>query len=159
LDLWVAVRRSWASRGAVGASDRPCPRCVRFPFPERECRLHGWVAAHGYPAPPLLELLAPGELFDSPFQVMRRVAGTTMDHAITAAPWRSPRLVRQLAASEAALHRLPVPEWAQAGHNWSHVDMRLQLTRYLVAEGLRGPLEEALERTGGGPHRAAVGGV
>jgi len=131
-----------------GASDRPYPRRGRrFPFLERECRLQGWVAAHGYPAPPLLELLAPGELFDSPVQVMRRVAGTTMDHAITAAPWRGPRLVRQLAASEAALHRLPVPEWAQAGHDWSLADKRLQLTRYLVAEGLRGPLEEALERT------------
>ena len=86
----------------------------RFPSLERECRLQGWVAAHGYPAPPVLELLAPGELFDSPVQVMRRVAGSTMDHAITSAPWRSPGLVRRLAASQAALHRLPVPEWAQA---------------------------------------------
>jgi aminoglycoside phosphotransferase (APT) family kinase protein len=118
----------------------------RFVPLERECRLQAWVTAHGYPAPPLLELLAPGELFDSPVQVMQRVAGTRMD-AIMAAPARITGLVGQLAASQAALHRLPVPEWARARPDWSLADKRLQLTRYLVAQGLRGPLAQALERT------------
>jgi aminoglycoside phosphotransferase len=76
--------------------------------------LQAWVAGHGYLAPALLELLAPGELFDSPVLVMQRVPGTTMDHAATADPSRIPALVGQLAASQAALHRLPVPDWAQA---------------------------------------------
>src|SRR5271166_6564264 len=78
----------------------------RFVLLQRERRLQAWVAAHGYPAPPQLELFAPGELFDSPVQVMQRVAGTRMD-AIMAAPSRIPGLVGQLAAAQAALHRLP----------------------------------------------------
>ena len=118
----------------------------RFVSLERECRLQAWVAAHGYPAPLLLELVAPGELFDSPVQVMQRVAGTRMDDASTATPSLVPGLAGQLAASQAALHRLPVPEWARAGPGWPLADKRLQLTRYLVAQGLRGPLAEALKR-------------
>ena len=118
----------------------------RFALLERECRLQAWVAAHGYPAPALLELIPPGELFGSPVQVMQRVAGTRMDDAITATPSRIPRLAGQLAASQVSLHRLPVPEWAQAGPGWSRADRRLQLARYLVAQGLRGPVAEALER-------------
>lgn len=118
----------------------------RFPSLERECRLQAWVAAHGYPAPPLLELVPPGELLDSPVQVMQRVAGTRMDDVVTAAPSRMPRLAGQMAASQAALHRLPVPEWARAGPGWSLAGRRLQLARYLVAQGLRGPVAEALER-------------
>lgn len=119
----------------------------RFVLLERECRLQAWVATHGYPAPPLLELLAPGELFESPVQVMHRVPGTTMDQAAPTAPGHIPGLVGQLAASQAALHRLPVPEWAQVGPEWALADKRLGLARYLVEQGLRGPLAEALERT------------
>ena len=119
----------------------------RFVLLQRERRLQAWVAAHGYPAPPQLELFAPGELFDSPVQVMQRVAGTRMDAIMVATPSRIPGLVGQLAAAQAALHRLPVPEWAQAGSGWSLADKRLELTRSLVAQGLRGPLAEALERT------------
>jgi aminoglycoside phosphotransferase len=119
----------------------------RFVLLERECRVQAWVAGHRYPAPGLLELLPPGELFDSPVLVMQRVPGTRMDQAATADPSRIPGLVGQLAASQAALHRLPVPDWAKAGPEWSLADKRLALTRYLVAQGLRGPLAEALERT------------
>jgi len=118
----------------------------RFPFLERECRLQAWVGAHGYPAPPLLELIPPGELFGSPVQVMQRVAGTRMDDAITAAPSRIPGFAGQLAASQVALHRLPVPDWARAGPGWSLADRKLQLPRVLAAQGLRGPLAEALDR-------------
>ena len=69
-----------------------------------------------------------------------------MDDAIMAAPPSIPRLAGQLAASQVALHRLPVPEWARGGPGWSLVDRRLALARYLVAQGLRGPAAEALER-------------
>jgi aminoglycoside phosphotransferase (APT) family kinase protein len=118
----------------------------RFASLERECRMQGWAAGHGYPTPPQLDLLAPGQLFDSPVQVMQRVSGTRMDQAAAAAPSRLPRLVAQLAASQAALHRLPVPEWAQAEPGWSLADQRLKLSRRLVAHGAQGPLAEALER-------------
>jgi aminoglycoside phosphotransferase (APT) family kinase protein len=118
----------------------------RFPLLERECRLQAWVAGHGYPAPPLVELIPPGELFGSPVQVMRRVAGTRMDDAVMATPSLIPHLAGQLAASQVALHRQPVPEWAQSGPGWSLIDRRLALARYLVAQGLGGPVAEALER-------------
>jgi aminoglycoside phosphotransferase len=119
----------------------------RFVLLERECRLQAWVAGHGYPAPALLELLPPGELFDSPVLVMQRVPGTRMDQSAAADPSRIPGLVGQLAASQAVLHRLPVPEWAQARPEWALADKRLGLTRYLVAQRSRGPLAEALKRT------------
>jgi aminoglycoside phosphotransferase (APT) family kinase protein len=118
----------------------------RFALLERECRLQAWIAARGYPAPPLLELLAPGALLDSPVMVMQRVAGTRMDQLIAATPSGIPGLAAQLAAAQAALHRLPVPDWAQAEPGWTLADKRLELTRYLVADGLRGPLAEALEQ-------------
>jgi len=119
----------------------------RFVSLERECRLQAWIAARGYPVPPLLELVAPGELFDSPVQVMQRVAGTRMDQLITATPSGIPGLVGQLAAAQAALHRLPVPGRAQGEPDWALADKRLALTRHVVARGWDGPLAEALERT------------
>jgi len=119
----------------------------RFALLERECRLQAWVAARGYPAPPLLELVAPGELFESPVQVMQRVAGTRMDQAMTTAPGAIAGLVGQLAASQAALHRLPVPGWAPGEPGWSLADKRLALARYVVGQGWGGLLAEALERS------------
>ena len=119
----------------------------RFVLLEQESRMQAWVAAQGYPAPPLLELVPPGELFESPVQVMRRQAGTTMADAMAAAPWHILRFARQLAACQAALHRVPVPAWAGTGPEWSLADKRLLLTRYLVANGSHSGLAEALERT------------
>jgi aminoglycoside phosphotransferase (APT) family kinase protein len=119
----------------------------RFVLLEQESRMQAWVAAQGYPAPPLLELVPPGELFESPVQVMKRQAGTTMADAMAAAPWHILRFARQMAACQAALHRVPVPAWAGAGPEWSLADKRLLLTRYLVANGSHSGLAEALERT------------
>jgi aminoglycoside phosphotransferase (APT) family kinase protein len=58
---------------------------ARYPSLQQESRILSWVAAQGYPAPPMVELMPPGELFDSPVQVMRRLAGITMAQAMTAA--------------------------------------------------------------------------
>jgi aminoglycoside phosphotransferase (APT) family kinase protein len=118
----------------------------RFVLLERESRLQAWVAAQGYPAPPVLELVPPGELFESPVQVMERLPGTTMAEAMRAAPWRIPRLAGQLAASQAALHHVPVPGWALSGHGWSLADNRLRLARYLAGHGQPAGLAQALER-------------
>jgi hypothetical protein len=49
----------------------------RFVLLERESRMQSWVAAQGYPAPSLVELVPPGELLEFPVQVMTRAAGPT----------------------------------------------------------------------------------
>jgi aminoglycoside phosphotransferase (APT) family kinase protein len=119
----------------------------RFVLLERESRIQAWVAAQGYPAPPILELVRPGELFEFPVQVMKRMVGTTMAEAMTSAPWRAFQYVGQLAVSHASLHRVPVPEWVDTGSEWTLADDRLRLARYLVSNISPPGLEEALERT------------
>jgi aminoglycoside phosphotransferase (APT) family kinase protein len=54
------------------------------------------------------------------------------------------RLAGQLGTCHAALHRLPVPEWAG---EWSMAGNRLRLPRRLAANGSVPGLAEALERT------------
>jgi aminoglycoside phosphotransferase (APT) family kinase protein len=130
------------------------PLVARIPAaPERylqvqqESRLQDWVAAQGYPAPSLVELVAPGELFGSPVQVISRVPGITMLAAMQAAPWHMRRLTGRLAAAQAALHRLPAPDWVDSGQEWSLVERQLSLTRRLVELGTDPGLAQALERT------------
>ena len=115
---------------------------ARYPSLQQESRILSWVAAQGYPAPPMLELMPPGELFDSPVQVMRRLAGITMARTMTSAPWQAPRWARRLAAGHVALHRLPVPDWAGR----SLAEQRLGLTRRMVARDPDSGLAKALER-------------
>lgn len=83
--------------------------------------MQSWVAAQGYPAPSLLALVPPGEVLEWPVQVMARAAGTTMAGAMAAAPQRMLRLAGELAASQAAPHRVPVPGWAGTAGQWSPV--------------------------------------
>src|SRR5262249_48225751 len=112
---------------------------------EREARMQAWVAGHGYPAPAILELVPPGELFDSPVQVMERRPGSTMAAAMMAAPWHMLRQVRQLAACQAALHRLPVPPWADDG-DWSIAQARRRLLRHVVPQDPPPGLAAGLKR-------------
>jgi hypothetical protein len=65
------------------------PAAGRFAHLERETRMQAWVAAKGY-APPLLDLLPPGELFESLVQVMKRLPGITMADAMAGAHGRGP---------------------------------------------------------------------
>jgi aminoglycoside phosphotransferase (APT) family kinase protein len=147
-DFWVyglhfagsGLPERWTAPLVARIAARP----GRFPLLERESRLQAWVAAQGYPAPPVLELVPPGELLEFPVQVMERVPGVMMARAMTAAPWRMLRLARQLGVCHAALHRLPVPEWAG---EWSAAGARLRLPRRLAATGSVPGLAEALERT------------
>ena len=117
----------------------------RFVLLERESRLQAWVATQGYPVPPVLDLVPPGELLEFPVQVTQRLAGTTMAAAAAAAPWRIRRLAGLLAACQAALHRLPAPGWAMTGHGWTLAGNRLRLARYLVQHGPPAGLAQALE--------------
>ncbi|MGH3289205.1 MAG: phosphotransferase family protein [Streptosporangiaceae bacterium] len=147
-DFWVyglhfagsGLPEQWAAPLVARISGQP----ERFPLLERESRLQAWVAAHGYPAPPVLDLVPPEELLGFPVQVMERVPGTMMARATAAAPRRMLRLASQLGVWHAALHRLPVREWAG---EWSMVDNRLRLPRRLAANGSVPGLAEALERT------------
>jgi aminoglycoside phosphotransferase (APT) family kinase protein len=104
----------------------------RFPLVEREARLQAWCADHRYPAPDVVALLAPGEVCDSPVQIVQRAPGNTMTAVMTSRPWRIPHLIGQLGALHARLHRLPVPDWATAGTEWSVVDRRLALVRFVL---------------------------
>ncbi len=114
----------------------------RFALLERESRLQVWAATCGYPAPPLVELMPAGEVLELPVQVTGRMPGTSMAAIMNAQPWRIPRLARQLGAVHAALHRLPVPGWADG--SWSRAASRLRLTRRAVASGRRPALAAAL---------------
>jgi aminoglycoside phosphotransferase (APT) family kinase protein len=116
----------------------------RFPLLERESRLQAWVAEQGYPAPPILELVPPGEVLEFPVQVMERRQGITMARAMETAPRRIFRLAGQLGACQAALHRVPVPKWAG---QWSVIGNRLRLPRRLAANGSVPGLAEALQLT------------
>jgi hypothetical protein len=105
----------------------------RFTLLEHESKMQAWVSAQGYPAPPILDLVPPGESFEFPVQVMKRMAGSTMAEAIVAAPWRVLQFAGQLGASHANLHLVPVPGWACTGREWTLADARLRLARYLVS--------------------------
>jgi aminoglycoside phosphotransferase (APT) family kinase protein len=132
---------------AVPLVARIPPMPERFVLLERESRLQAWAAARGCPAPPVLDLVPPGELFEFPVQVTQRLAGTTMAEAITAAPWHVRRLAGQLAACQAVLHRLPAPGWATTGQGWTLAENRLRLVRRLVQHGPPAGMAQALERT------------
>ena len=119
------------------------PIADRFELLSRECELQTWVVDHGYPAPPVVALLAPGEVFESPVQLVRRVPGTTMTDAMTSAPWRLPRRVAQLGRLHAELHSLPLPDWAHDPDR-SVLDRRLGLVRFVLERVSNPELEQGV---------------
>jgi len=120
------------------------PLPERFTMLERENRLHTWAADQGYSAPAIVDLRPPGEVFERPVQFVRRVPGTTMSAAMTAAPWRVGSLVDRLASLLVQLHEVPVPAWA-AGDGWSVIDRRLALVRFVVRQRSHRELEAGLD--------------
>ena len=130
-------------RWAAPLVARIAPLPERLPLLQRESRVQAWVAAHGYPAPSVLEVLPPGELLEYPVQVMERRPGTSIWQAMRAAPRRMLALSGQLGTCHAALHRLPLPEWAG---EWTVADEWLRLPRRLAVNGSAPGLAEALER-------------
>jgi aminoglycoside phosphotransferase (APT) family kinase protein len=120
------------------------PTQERFPMLERESRLQEWAAAQDYPAPAVIDLRPPGEIFERPVQFVRRAPGTTMTAAMTAAPWRVGRLVDRLAGLQVQLHGLAHPPWA-SGDEWSVVERRLGLVRYVLDRLAHPELEAGFE--------------
>jgi aminoglycoside phosphotransferase (APT) family kinase protein len=148
-DFWV-YGLHFSGSGLVGPWAEPLIARIpavasRYPSLQQESRVLRWVAAQGYPAPPMLELIPPGELFDSPVQVMKRLAGITMAQAMTSAPWQATRWARRLGAAHVALHRLPGPDGVD-GSGPSLAEQRLRLTRRMVARHPDSGLAKALER-------------
>ena len=106
-DRCASSRPRGASRSWCGSS----PPSTEWPSRtgRRPCR--DGPRRRASPAPAVLEVLAPGDLFGLPAQVMERAPGTTMLDALTARPWRALALVRQLAGIQLALHALPLDGW------------------------------------------------
>ena len=128
---------------------RLLPSVDRVEQAHREATVQAWVAARGYPAPLVLEVLAPDDGFGLPAQVMERAPGGTMLDALSARPWRAFALVRQLADLQLALHALPVEGWPKGTDPQQLVDQRLGLPRR-AAEELGDPdLTDAVGRAGG----------
>ena len=136
---------------------RLLPSVDRVEQAHREATVQGWVAARGYPAPLVLEVLAPDDGFGLPAQVMERAPGGTMLDALSARPWRAFALVRQLADLQLALHALPVEGWPTGTDPQQLVDQRLGLPRR-AAEALGDrDLTDAVGRAGGLIDIAAAG--
>jgi aminoglycoside phosphotransferase (APT) family kinase protein len=113
---------------------RLLPSVDRVEQAHREAVVQGWCAEQGFPAPTVLTVLAPDELFGLPAQVMERAPGTTMLAALSARPWRAFALVRQLAGVQRALHALPLDGWPCSTEPQELVDKRLALPRRVAPE-------------------------
>lgn len=136
---------------------RILPSLERAPQARQEAAAQSWSAAQGYSAPKVLAVLEEQDGMELPTQVMERASGTTMLSAVTSKPWRTRRLVDQLAALALRLHALPVEGWPGSTDPIALVDQRLSLPRRVVEEvdapGLREALDRATELG-----RAAVSG-
>ncbi len=108
---------------------RLLPSIDRVAQSHREAAVQRWAAAGGYPAPLVLEVLGPDDAFGLPAQVMERAPGTMMLDALSARPWRTLALVRQLAGLQLALHALPLDGWPSSTEPQALLDQRLALPR------------------------------
>jgi aminoglycoside phosphotransferase (APT) family kinase protein len=138
---------------------RLLPSVDRVEQAHREAAVQGWCAERGFPAPSVLAVLAPDELFGLPAQVMERAPGTTMLAALSARPWRAFALVRQLAGTQLALHALPLDGWPCSTDPEELVDKRLALPRRVASQLADPDLTAAVERATALTAAAAAGPV
>jgi len=73
---------------------------------EKEAKVLGYVARHGYPVPRVEEISADGSEL-----VMERIDGATMIEALSRRPWTLRRHAAVLAALHDRLHEIPGPQW------------------------------------------------
>lgn len=138
---------------------RLLPSVDRVEQAHREAAVQGWAAGQGFPAPIVLEVLAPDELFGLPAQVMERMPGTTMLEALSAKPWRALALVRQLAALQLSLHALPLDDWPSSADPQQLVDQRLGLSRRAAESLDDADLAAAVQRATELSHVASTGSL
>lgn len=82
------------------------PDVDRFDIALREMAVQNWCVGAGLPVPRVLEVLAPGEPFDRPAQVMERAPGVILLDALRASPWRVRALMADFAGLHAQVHRV-----------------------------------------------------
>ncbi len=138
----VALPTAWAVPLVV----RLLPSRDRESQAHREAEAQGWAASLGYAAPRVLEVIGSDDGFGLPTQVMERAPGTTMLDALTAKPWRTRRLVDQLARLQLQLHALPTNTWPGERSDHALVDQRLGLPRRVATELNDDELRRALEQ-------------
>ena len=128
---------------------RILPSLDRAPQAASEAAAQSWSAAQGYNAPKVLAVLGPADGLELPAQVMERAPGTTMLRAVTSKPWRTRRLIDQLAELALRLHALPVDGWPGSTDPMALVDQRLNLPRRVLdhvdVPGLREAVDLATE--------------
>ena len=73
---------------------------------EKEAKVMGYVAQHGYPVPRVEEISADGSEL-----VMERIDGPTMLEVLSRQPWMLRRHAAALAALHDRLHEIPGPQW------------------------------------------------
>jgi hypothetical protein len=131
LDFWV-YGLHFAGPGLPAQWGAPlvariCERPGRFPLLERESRLQAWVAEHGYPAPPVLDLVPPGELLEFPVQVMERAPHRTQRLALRA-------IAPALSRAYLAAYRRQLPVDAARLQLWVPVHLLRAWAMFAAAE-------------------------
>jgi aminoglycoside phosphotransferase (APT) family kinase protein len=89
---------------------------------EREARIMGYAAAHGYPVPAIHDVRANGSEI-----IMERISGPLMMEPMAKRPWTIPRYASLLADLHDQLHEIPAPDWldqsADGGDRLVHLDL------------------------------------
>ncbi len=89
---------------------------------EKEAKVMGYVAQHGYPVPRVEEISADGSEL-----VMERIDGATMLEVLSRQPWTLRRHAAVLAALHDRLHEIPGPRWLDpflaGGNCLVHLDL------------------------------------
>jgi aminoglycoside phosphotransferase (APT) family kinase protein len=89
---------------------------------EKEAKVMGYVAQHGYPVPRVEEMSADGSEL-----VMERIDGPTMLEVLSRQPWTLWRYAAVLAALHNRLHEIPGPQWLDpfltGGNCLVHLDL------------------------------------
>ena len=125
---------------------RLLPTVDRVAQSQREANVQGWCADHGYPAPQVLAVLAPDDLFGLPAQVMERAPGSTALDALKARPWRAGALLDQMAALQLRLHAMDATGWPGPADPTVLAQQRLSLPRRVAADPARTDVAAALRR-------------
>ena len=125
---------------------RLLPSADRVEQAHREAVVQAWCASHGYPAPHVLAVLDPGDVFDLPAQVMDLAPGVTGLAALKARPWRVRALIHQLAGLQLQLHAMDPAGWPGPTAADALVTQRLGLPRRVAAETGDDALAGALRR-------------
>lgn len=90
-----------------------------------EAELHTHLLRHDVRVPAIHAVIAPAEPLDLPIQIMERAQGTPVLDLMLRTPWKTKRMVRQMATTLAQVHAVPLPPWADSGDLWTVTGHRL----------------------------------